>query len=102
MKYKVHLINDKFYILIKPVKALVRSTTVYEVITRGDQFAFDLEAGTFTVLQRALVDSAATRDYEITETLESITKRHKAAKKAKARLAELQTSMEQIKLGLTE
>ena len=37
---------------MKPVKSLLHSTTIYEVVIRGDVFAFELETGKFTVLPK--------------------------------------------------
>ena len=42
--------NDEFFIISIPVKTLFRSTTVYEVITRGDIFATRVTDGRMTVI----------------------------------------------------
>ena len=39
------------YMRMIPAKGLFHSTTVYEVITRGDMFAVNLDTGVFTILK---------------------------------------------------
>lgn len=38
------------YLKVAPVKSLLHSTMVHEVVTRGDCFAVNLDTGLFTVL----------------------------------------------------
>ena len=44
-KYK-----DRIYMRIIPTKRLFNSTTIWEVVNRGDIFAVDMETFTFTVV----------------------------------------------------
>ena len=39
------------YMRITPCKNLFRSTTVYEVVNRGDFFAVNMNTGVFTILK---------------------------------------------------
>lgn len=39
------------YLRVAPVKSLVRSTMVHEVLTRGDCFVVDLSTGQLTILK---------------------------------------------------
>lgn len=45
--------NEEFFLLSIPVKTLFRSTTIYEVVTRGDLFATRLTDGKMTVIPGA-------------------------------------------------
>jgi len=42
--------RDRFYLRIFPTKRLFNSTTVWEIVNRGDIFALDLETLQFTVI----------------------------------------------------
>lgn len=44
--------KDQPHIKIIPTKTLLRSTTLYEIITRGDILALNLITGQFTVVPR--------------------------------------------------
>lgn len=50
-KPRTFVFNDTPFMRVTPSKSLFHSTTVYEVITRGDFFAVDLATGTLTVLK---------------------------------------------------
>lgn len=43
--------NNEPYMRVTPSKQLFHSTTVYEVITRGDFFAVNLATGILTILK---------------------------------------------------
>lgn len=47
------LYKDQPHIKIIPTKTLLRSTTLYEIITRGDILALNLTTGVFTVIPQA-------------------------------------------------
>lgn len=47
---KVFMHNDMPYVKIIPCKRLFNSTTIHEVVTRGDIFALNLLTTQFTVL----------------------------------------------------
>ena len=47
---KVFKYKDKLYARIIPTKALLRSTTIYEVTVRGDCFCVCLDDMVFTVI----------------------------------------------------
>jgi hypothetical protein len=47
---KAFLYKDQLYIRITPCKRLFNSTTVWEVVNRGDFFALNLATKTFTVI----------------------------------------------------
>ena len=47
---RLFTLNGKPYMSMVPVKTLLRSTTIYEIVTRGDVFAVCLEDGKFTVI----------------------------------------------------
>jgi hypothetical protein len=49
---KIFIWKDVSYMHIIPSKTLFRSTTIHEVVTRGDIFAVNLHTGIFTVLPR--------------------------------------------------
>lgn len=49
-KKRIFPYNNAFYVRVRPVKALLRSTTMYEVVTRGDFFAVNVETLELTVL----------------------------------------------------
>ena len=50
-KPRTFVFNNTPFMRVTPSKALFHSTTVYEVITRGDFFAVDLTTGTLTILK---------------------------------------------------
>lgn len=43
--------DGQLYMKMIPSKGLFHSTTVYEVVTRGDFFAVNLETGVFTIMK---------------------------------------------------
>lgn len=47
---KVFIYKDEPYMKIVPAKRLFNSTTIHEVVTRGDFFAVNLATNVFTVL----------------------------------------------------
>jgi hypothetical protein len=47
---KVFVYQDRPFMKVVPSKALFRSTTIHEVVTRGDIFAVNLSTGILTVL----------------------------------------------------
>ena len=49
-RLKVFLYKDEPYIKIIPAKRLFNSTTIHEVVTRGDFFAVNMATNVFTVL----------------------------------------------------
>ncbi len=44
------IFNDEIYMLVKPVKALLKSTMVYEVVTEGRKFAVKMSTGELTII----------------------------------------------------
>lgn len=42
--------KEQLHLKVIPCKRLFNSTTIYEVVTRGDCFAVNLETGVFTVV----------------------------------------------------
>jgi len=50
---EVFLHREQPYIKLAPVKTLVRSTLVHEVVTRGDFFVAALVTGSLTVLSHS-------------------------------------------------
>ena len=62
---KVIPYKDKFYIQVTPVKRLFNSTTVHEVVTRGDIFAVDIASKELTVLPRSALEKIV--EMEITQ-----------------------------------
>ena len=62
---KVIPYKDKFYIQVTPVKRLFNSTTVHEVVTRGDIFAVDIASKELTVLPRSALEGIV--EMEITQ-----------------------------------
>ena len=51
MKLDVFQYNGRHYLRCNPAKSLVQSTMVYEVLTRGDQFAVELATGKLTIIK---------------------------------------------------
>ena len=47
---KVFVYEGRPFMKIIPSKALFRSTTIHEVVNRGDIFALNLATGIFTIL----------------------------------------------------
>ena len=43
--------DGQLYMKMIPTKSLFHSSTVYDVVTRGDFFAVNLETGVFTILK---------------------------------------------------
>lgn len=55
--------NNSVYRKIIPCKTLFRSTTIHEVVNRGDIFALNLTTGVFTVLPgTALIKNVRTNE----------------------------------------
>jgi hypothetical protein len=55
--------NNSVYRKIIPCKTLFRSTTIHEVVNRGDIFALNLTTGVFTVLPgAALIQNAKSNE----------------------------------------
>jgi hypothetical protein len=50
LEIKTFQYKDDTYMKIIPCKRLFNSTTVHEVVTRGDFFAVNLRTGIFTVV----------------------------------------------------
>jgi hypothetical protein len=49
-KHRIFVHNGNPYMRITPCKRLFNSTTIHQVVTRGDFFAVNLQTGIFTVL----------------------------------------------------
>ena len=47
---RIFVHNGNPYMRITPCKRLFNSTTIHQVVTRGDFFAVNLQTGIFTVL----------------------------------------------------
>jgi len=47
---KVFEYNDRLYLRVVPAKSLFSSTTIHNVVTRGDFFGVDIETGYLTVI----------------------------------------------------
>lgn len=47
---RIFVYNDTPYLRVTPVKALMRSTTIYEAVTRGSFFAVNLQNNQLTIL----------------------------------------------------
>ena len=58
LEKKAFIIDEIPYMVIHPVKSLLRSTTLYEILTRGDYLCLNLSTGYFTVLKQADVIEA--------------------------------------------
>lgn len=50
-KARTFVFNNTPFMRVTPSKQLFHSTTIYEVITRGDFFAVDLSTGVLTILK---------------------------------------------------
>lgn len=46
------VLNNQAFMKVVPAKSLIRSTTIHEVITRGDFFAVNLSTGELTVINQ--------------------------------------------------
>ena len=57
---RVFIYKDEPYMKIIPTKRLFNSTTIHEVVTRGDFFAVSLATNVFTVLPQG-ADSVDSR-----------------------------------------
>lgn len=44
------VINNQAFMKVVPAKSLIRSTTIHDVVTRGDFFAVNLSTGELTVV----------------------------------------------------
>lgn len=51
MKLDIFQYNGRHYLRCTPAKSLCQSTMVYEVLTRGDQFAVELATGKLTIIK---------------------------------------------------
>lgn len=50
-KTRTFVFNNEPYMRVTPSKQLFHSTTIYEVVTRGDFFAVNLSTGILTILK---------------------------------------------------
>ena len=66
-KSNVFIYNNEPYMKIIPTKRLFNSTTIHEVVTRGDFFAVNLATNIFTVLP-AGADSESSRNKAASKT----------------------------------
>ena len=46
--------GTEIYVKMNPVKSLLHSTLIYEVITRGDFFVLNVSSGDFTVMPKSV------------------------------------------------
>lgn len=44
------VLNNQAFMKVVPAKSLIRSTTIHDVVTRGDFFAVNLSTGELTVV----------------------------------------------------
>ena len=51
MKLDVFQYNGRHYLRCIPAKTLMQSNLMYEVVTRGDQFAVELSTGKLTIIK---------------------------------------------------
>jgi hypothetical protein len=55
---KIFTYNGDIWMHIVPSKTLFRSTTIHDVITRGDIFAVNLNTRVFTILPREALNES--------------------------------------------
>ena len=49
-KQKFVVVNGSLHMIVKPVKALCRSTLIHDVVTRGDVFAVNMDDQSLTII----------------------------------------------------
>lgn len=100
LEKRIFFIEDKPYIIIKPVKNLLRSTTLYEILTRGDYLCLNLITSTFTVLKQNDVIEAQLAIKSKLEDEISKEIKNSNLKKLKALQKEFQEKLDKINFDL--
>ena len=99
LEKRIFFFEDKPYIIIHPVKSLLRSTTLYEILARRDYLCLNLLTATFTVLkQEDAIEAQLTMKSKLDDEISKEIK-NSNLKKLKALKKEFQEKLDQIDLN---